>query len=152
MRMEAGLDTGPLLARHPLAIADDDDAKSLHDKLASLGARAIVLALSDIAAGRANPVSQPEAGVSYARKIGKEDAEIDWSWPNKQIERQIRALRPVPGARTQVLAEPVKSGARTAWRAPACRDGPGNRGRRRENRLREHALMVLGCSAQARRA
>ena len=119
MQMDAGLDTGPLLARHPVAIADDDDARSLHDKLAALGARAIVLALADVAAGRADPVPQPEAGVSYARKIGKDDAEIDWSRPNAEIERQIRALRPVPGARTHLLGEPVK-----VWRAH-CAQGAG---------------------------
>ena len=119
MQMDAGLDTGPMLARHPVAIADDDDARSLHDRLAALGARAIVLALSDVAAGRASPVPQPEAGVSYARKIGKDDAEIDWSRPNTETERQVRALRPVPGARTHMLAEPVK-----VWRAH-CAQGTG---------------------------
>jgi methionyl-tRNA formyltransferase len=122
MQMNAGLDTGPLLARHPVAIAEDDDAKSLHDRLAALGARAIVLALSDIAAGRALPVPQPEAGASYARKILKADTEIDWSRPSMEIERQIRALRPAPGARTQLRAEPVK-----IWRAH-CADGAGTPG------------------------
>lgn len=119
MQMDAGLDTGPQLARHRLAIAVHDDAESLHDRLATLGARAIVLALSELAAGRANPVPQSEAGVSYARKIGKEDAEIDWSRPNTDIERLVRALRPVPGARTHLLAEPVK-----IWRAH-CAHGSG---------------------------
>jgi methionyl-tRNA formyltransferase len=112
MQMDAGLDTGPVFSRHALAIGEDDDAQSLHDKLAALGARAIVLALSDIAAGRASPVPQSEAGASYARKIGKAEAEIDWSLPNADIERQVRALRPVPGARTHLLADPVK-----IWRA-----------------------------------
>jgi len=119
MQMDAGLDTGPLLARHPVAIAHDDDAQSLHDRLAALGARAIVLALADVAAGRASPAPQSEAAVSYARKIGKADAEIDWSRPNTEIERQIRALRPVPGTRTHLLAEPVK-----VWRA-YCAQGSG---------------------------
>jgi len=119
MQMDAGLDTGPMLARHPVAIAEDDDARSLHDRLAALGARAIVLAVSEIAAGRARAVPQSEAGATYARKIGKEDAEIDWSRPNTEIERQIRALRPVPGARTHLLAQPVK-----IWRAH-CAQGSG---------------------------
>jgi methionyl-tRNA formyltransferase len=122
MQMDAGLDTGPLLARHPVAIAGDDDAQSLHDRLAALGARAIVLALSDVAAGRAAPVPQPGAGASYARKIGKEDAEIDWSRPSTEIERQVRALRPVPGARTHLLSQPVK-----VWRAH-CAQGSGTPG------------------------
>ncbi len=112
MQMDAGLDTGPVLSRHALAIADDDDTQSLHDKLAALGAEAIVRALSDVAAGRARPAPQSAAGTSYARKIGKEDADIDWARPCAEIERQIRALRPVPGARTRLRAEPVK-----VWRA-----------------------------------
>jgi methionyl-tRNA formyltransferase len=119
MQMDAGLDTGPQLARHTVAISDDDDAQSLHDKLATLGARAIVLALADIAAGRSKPVPQTEVGASYARKIGRKEAEIDWSWPCVDIERQVRALRPVPGARTQLLTEPIK-----VWRA-RCAKGSG---------------------------
>jgi len=119
MQMDSGLDTGPVLFRHALAIAEDDDAQSLHDKLAALGARAIALALSEISAGRASPVPQPETGASYARKVGKADADIDWSLPNADIERQVRALRPVPGARTQLLADPVK-----IWRAHGV-DGAG---------------------------
>ena len=119
MQMDAGLDTGPLLARHSVAIADDDDAKSLHDKLAALGARAVVLALADIAAGRATPESQSETGVSYARKLGAEDAAIDWFRPCTEIERQVRALRPVPGVRTHLLTESIK-----VWRAH-CADGAG---------------------------
>ena len=119
MQMDAGLDTGPLLARHAVAIADDDDARSLHDKLAALGAHAIVLALTDIGAARAKPVPQAGTGVSYARKIGNAEAEIDWSRPCTEIERQVRALRPVPGARTHLLAEPVK-----VWRAH-CAQGAG---------------------------
>jgi methionyl-tRNA formyltransferase len=122
MQMDAGLDTGPVLSTHSLAIGEDDDAQSLHDKLAALGARAIVLALSDIAARRARPAPQPEAGVTYARKIGKVDTEIDWSSPSSQIERQIRALRPAPGARTHLLADPVK-----VWRAH-CVNGSGTPG------------------------
>ena len=112
MQMDAGLDTGPMLSRHPLAIDDDDDTQSLHDKLAALGAEAIVRSLADIAAGRAQLVPQPEAAVSYARKIGKAEAEICWSRPCAELERQIRALRPAPGARTLLRGKPVK-----VWRA-----------------------------------
>jgi len=119
MQMDAGLDTGPVFSRHALAVGEDDDAQSLHDKLAELGARAIVLALEDVAAGRAQPVPQSEDGVSYARKIGKADAEIDWSRTCADVERQVRGLRPTPGARTQLLAEPIK-----VWRAH-CTAGSG---------------------------
>lgn len=112
MQMDAGLDTGPMLSQHPLAIDDNDDAQSLHDKLAALGAEVIVRALADIAGGRAQPAPQSETGASYARKIGKEDAQIDWTRPCAELERQVRALRPAPGARTQLRGEPVK-----VWRA-----------------------------------
>jgi methionyl-tRNA formyltransferase len=119
MQMDAGLDTGPVLSSHTLVIDESDDAQSLHDRLAALGARAIVLALSDVAEGGARPVPQSEAGANYARKISKEDAEIDWSLPSTHLERQIRALRPAPGARTHLRAEPVK-----IWRAH-CSQGAG---------------------------
>jgi methionyl-tRNA formyltransferase len=119
MQMDEGLDTGPLLARHPVAIEAGDDGGTLHDKLAALGAHAIVLALADVAAGRAKPVPQPAAGASYARKIGGEDCEIAWERPCADIERQVRALRPAPGARTQLGSMPVK-----IWRAH-CSAGSG---------------------------
>ena len=118
MQMDAGLDTGPILARHPLAITDDDDTRTLHDKLAALGAESIVRALADIAAGRAKPEAQPETGASYARKIGTEDCAIDWSWPCAAIERQVRALRPAPGARTALHGDTVK-----IWRARCLAPG-----------------------------
>ncbi|HET9734380.1 MAG TPA: methionyl-tRNA formyltransferase, partial [Burkholderiales bacterium] len=78
MQMDAGLDTGPVLAQRQLAIAPEDDAQSLHDKLAALGAQMIVAALDDIAHGRAQAVPQPVAGMTYAHKIGKADTVIDW--------------------------------------------------------------------------
>ena len=112
MQMDAGLDTGAMLLRSPLAISADDDAHTLHDKLAALGAEAIVRVLADIAAGRAQPVAQPETGVTYARKIGKDEAELDWSRPCAELERGLRALRPAPGARSRLRGEPIKF-----WRA-----------------------------------
>ena len=72
MKMDAGLDTGPILSLHRLEIAEDDDAQSLHERLATLGAAAVVAALADLAAGNARPTPQPAAGASYARKIGKD--------------------------------------------------------------------------------
>ena len=120
MQMDAGLDTGAMLLRHPLAIAADDDAQTLHEKLAALGAEAIVRALADIAAGRAQSVPQPEAGATYARKIGKNEAELDWSRPCAELERGLRALRPAPGARSRLRGEPIKF-----WRAHCvAQNGP----------------------------
>ena len=112
MQMDAGLDTGPMLAQQRLTIAPQDDAGSLHDKLATLGAAAIVGALAELEAGRARPVAQPAQGVTYAQKIAARDAEIDWARPCEEIERKLRALRPAPGARTQLRGEPLK-----LWRA-----------------------------------
>jgi len=112
MRMDAGLDTGPMLAQTRIAIADDEDAQSLHDKLAVLGARMIVAALEDAAAGRARAVPQPARGASYARKLEKREAQIDWARPADEIERAVRALRPAPGAAARLRGQPLK-----IWRA-----------------------------------
>lgn len=112
MKMDAGLDTGAMLAPHRVAIAADDDAQSLHDRLAALGAEAIVGALAEIAAGRASFQPQPESGATYARKIGKQDAVLDWTKSGTELERVVRALRPAPGARSQLRGEMVK-----IWRA-----------------------------------
>ena len=122
MKMDAGLDTGPILSLHRLAITEDDDAQSLHDRLAVLGARAVVDALADIAAGRARPLPQPESGALYARKVGKDEAELDWTMPSEALERAVRALRPSPGARSRLRGEAIK-----IWRARCmARDGmPG---------------------------
>jgi methionyl-tRNA formyltransferase len=112
MQMDEGLDTGAMLSQHPLAIRPDDDTGSLHDRLAALGARAIVDALEEIAAGTARRVAQPAQGATYAKKIGKAEAELDWRRPARELDRWIRALRPSPGARTQVRGESIKF-----WRA-----------------------------------
>jgi methionyl-tRNA formyltransferase len=112
MQMDAGLDTGPTLSLHPLAIEKDDDAQTLHDKLAALGATAIVRALEDISAGRGRPTPQPAAGVTYASKLTSEEAAIDWSRSCEDLERVVRAFRPSPGARTVLRGEPLK-----VWRA-----------------------------------
>ena len=108
MKMDAGLDTGAMLPPHRVTIADDDDAQSLHDRLAALGAEAIVSALADVGAGRARFQPQPDSGATYARKIGKEDAELDWARSATELERVVRALRPSPGARSRVRGEMVK--------------------------------------------
>jgi methionyl-tRNA formyltransferase len=112
MQMDAGLDTGAMLLQRPLAIAEEDDTQTLHDKLAALGAELIVQALADFAAGRAQATPQPEAGATYARKIAKEESELDWSHSCAALARAVRALRPSPGARTRLRGESVK-----IWRA-----------------------------------
>jgi len=140
MQMEAGLDTGPVLAQRALPIEVDDDAQSLHDKLAALGAQMIVAALDDLAHGRARAVPQPEAGVTYAHKIGKSDAQIDWRASAAQVERAIRALRPTPGASTLLRGAPLK-----LWRASVA-EGRGMPGRVLEA---SGAGIVIACGEGA---
>jgi methionyl-tRNA formyltransferase len=112
MQMDVGLDTGAVLMQKRIAIAADDDAGSLHDKLATLGAEGIVAALGEIQAGRASAVPQPATGVTYAAKIDKRETRLDWSQPAAELERAVRAFRPAPGAFTLRDGEPVK-----IWRA-----------------------------------
>ena len=112
MQMDAGLDTGPILARHPTPIASDDDAGTLHDRLAALGAQAIVATLSELEAGRLRAVPQPASGITYASKIQKTDTRLDWTQPASVLERAVRAFRPAPGAFTLLEGETVK-----IWRA-----------------------------------
>ena len=95
MQMEAGLDTGPVLLSGRVPIAADETAGTLHDKLADMGARLIVETLAKLPI---DAVAQPQIGVTYAAKIEKAEAQIDWRRPAREIERQIRAFNPFPGA------------------------------------------------------
>ncbi len=101
MQMEAGLDTGPMLLARSVAIDARETGASLHDRLASLGAQALLDALDAIAQGTARPRAQPAVGVTYAAKIRKEEAAIDWSRSAVEIDRQIRAFDPWPVAQTR---------------------------------------------------
>jgi len=96
MRMEAGLDTGPVLLRRSVPITEDDTTGDLHDRLSRLGAGAVVEALARLDELEAQP--QPDAGVTYAEKIDKDEARIDWTRPAGEVARQIRGLSPFPGA------------------------------------------------------
>ncbi len=98
MRMEAGLDTGPVLASAETEIAFDDTASSLHDRLAQLGAPLLVDALAQLERGEAKETPQSNEGVTYAHKITPADARIDWSQPARLVDCQIRGLSPAPGA------------------------------------------------------
>lgn len=108
MQMDAGLDTGDMLLVERLPIAADDTTASLHDKLAALGARLIVEAIELAACGGLHPVAQPAGGVTYAHKIEKNEAAIDWAQPAEVIGRRVRAFDPFPGASTLISGEPVK--------------------------------------------
>ncbi|WP_368184768.1 methionyl-tRNA formyltransferase [Aestuariibius sp. HNIBRBA575] len=106
MQMEAGLDTGPVLLRETIDIAPDDTTGSLHDRLSALGATAILDALATLET--LTPERQPETGVTYAAKIDKSEARIDWTKPAIEIDRQIRGLSPFPGAWCMVNDERIK--------------------------------------------
>ncbi len=112
MRMEEGLDTGPVYLMQRVPIAADETAGSLHDKLAAQGARAIAEALAGIARGGLVAHPQPAEGVTYAAKIQKEEAALAWSADAVELERRIRAFNPFPGAATTLNGEPLK-----IWRA-----------------------------------
>jgi methionyl-tRNA formyltransferase len=98
MQMEEGLDTGPVLWRQALSLSEDETSASLHDKLADLGAKGIVQTLAQLP--QLSAVPQTEDGVTYAAKIDKQEALIDWSLPASVLARRIRAFDPFPGAHT----------------------------------------------------
>ena len=112
MQMDRGLDTGPVLAAESMPIAADDTSASLHDKLVELGARLIVTVLAQLEHAQLSPRPQPAAGASYAAKITKAEAEIDWSEAAPVIERKVRAFNPLPGASTIIKGAGLK-----IWRA-----------------------------------
>jgi methionyl-tRNA formyltransferase len=102
MRMEAGLDTGPLLASRTVEIAPRETASSLHDRLASLGGTLICETLDSVADGSARESPQRADGVTYAEKIHKAEALIDWTEENAAIDRRVRAFNPWPVAETRL--------------------------------------------------
>ncbi len=106
MKMDAGLDTGPVLSTRRTPILPADDSQSLHDRLAQLGAELLVETIPDYVAGKITPQSQPSEGSTYAAKIKKEDGRIDWNWPAQKIWNRLRAFTPWPGAFTFLPAEP----------------------------------------------
>ena len=110
MQMDAGLDTGAMLLTESLKIGAGETAGELHDRLATLGARLIVEALAQRDA--LTPVAQPASGVTYAAKISKAEAQLDWNEPAELLARKIRAFNPFPGATLPLAGELVK-----VWRA-----------------------------------
>lgn len=122
MQMDEGLDTGAMLAQRSLSIATDETAGSLHDRLATLGAQMIVQLLRDLESATVSPSPQPAEGVTYARKIEKSEAVLDWSKPNAELDREVRAFNPFPGSRSTIDGVEVK-----VWRAHCLdlRGAPG---------------------------
>jgi methionyl-tRNA formyltransferase len=122
MQMEEGLDTGPMLLMERVRIEDTDTTGTLHDKLAALGGRMIVEALGKMAQDALAPVPQPEEGVTYAAKISKEEAKLDFNLSADGLARKVRAFNPFPGAHGQAGTTTVK-----IWNAQAV-DGKGRPG------------------------
>jgi methionyl-tRNA formyltransferase len=100
MKMDAGLDTGPIVSQRRTPIRPEDDSATLHDRLAQLGAELLVQTIPDYVAGKIQPVPQPAEGASHAAKIKKEDGRIDWNQPARTIWNRLRAFTPWPGAFT----------------------------------------------------
>jgi methionyl-tRNA formyltransferase len=108
MLMDVGLDTGPILLKKELSIASTDTGGALHDRLAVLGASALLEALDGYSSGTLAPVPQAAEGVTYAAKIEKAEALIDWSRDALEIERQVRAFNPWPVAETRLEGEQLR--------------------------------------------
>jgi len=112
MQMDVGLDTGPMLMKRTLPIGGDDTTTTLHDRLAALGAQMVVEGVPAWVAGRLPAQPQPAEGATYAAKIDKAEAVIDWTQPAAVIERRLRAFDPFPGAHFTLAGDTVK-----LWRA-----------------------------------
>ncbi|MCC6610477.1 MAG: methionyl-tRNA formyltransferase [Burkholderiales bacterium] len=117
MQMDSGLDTGPVLLTAEAPIGRDDTAGTVHDRLAALGARLLVEVLDRFSRGEVAAAPQPLDGATYAPKIGKSEARIDWTQPADRIERQIRAFNPHPGAVAHIRGTDLK-----IWRAATVPD------------------------------
>ncbi|HEY4635178.1 MAG TPA: methionyl-tRNA formyltransferase [Rhodospirillales bacterium] len=118
MRIDEGLDTGPIIIAEKVPIGPRATAAMLHDQLAELGARLMVKALDGLVAGMLKPTPQPATGVTVAPKLGRDDGRLDWRRPAAALERQVRAFNPWPGAwfehaghRMKVLAAAVEAGS-----------------------------------------
>ncbi len=134
MQMDAGLDTGAMLSKTAVPILETDTAASLHDTLAAVGAQAIVAALANYAT--LVPQAQDDSQATYAAKLNKEEARLDWSQPADLLARAVRAYNPVPGAWTELDGEALK-----IWAAQA-RSGVGMPG---EVLRAEADQLVIAC-------
>ena len=141
MQMDIGLDTGDVVSEHRYTIQPTDTANEVHDALMNLGAAAIVADLQQLKTeGRLKSVKQPEEGVTYAQKLSKEEARIDWSESATVIERKIRAFNPVPAAWVEYQGKPMK-----IWRAEVV----AQQGRAGEVLSCSSDGLIVACGANA---
>lgn len=147
MKMDAGLDTGPMVSTTRTAILPEDNAQTLHDRLAQLGGELLIKTIPDYAAGKLVPTPQPAEGATYARKISKEDGLIDWTLPARVLWNRVRGFTPWPGAYTH-----LKSGGAARllkiWRAEVEPARPGAPG---EVLRADNCGLVIACGEQALR-
>jgi methionyl-tRNA formyltransferase len=146
MKMDAGLDTGDILAQERTPINAKDNSQTLNDRLAEIGANLLVRTIPDFISGEIQPRPQPAEGVTYAAKIKKQDGEIDWAQPAQVVWNRVRAMMPWPGAFTH-LSEPPHSQLLKIWEAESAeRSGqPGTVLQAEKNGI------VIGCGSGALR-
>ena len=108
MLMDEGLDTGPMLLAERTPISSADTAETVHDRLATLGATLIVSTLDGLVRKSIDPTPQPDEGVTYAHKLGKEAGVLDWRRPAAELERKVRAFHPWPGTSFELNGERIK--------------------------------------------
>ncbi|ANQ83193.1 methionyl-tRNA formyltransferase [Azoarcus olearius] len=145
MQMDEGLDTGDMLLRRAIPIRPDDTTGTLHDKLAALGAECIVEALAALPGGTLSRTPQPAAGVTYANKIHRDEAAIDWTRPAADIERAVRAFNPFPVAVGSLRDTVIKVWAAEVVAVPAPDAAPGT------VLAADAEGVVVACGAQALR-
>src|SRR5207244_9987195 len=124
MKMDAGLDTGDILSQQATPILQSDNAQTLHDRLAQLGADLLIRTIPDYVAGKIQSRDQPEEMASYARKMTKEDGRLDWTQPARALWNRVRAFTPWPGAFTFLPGE-TKLPLLKIWEAVIAKDAAG---------------------------
>jgi methionyl-tRNA formyltransferase len=144
MKMDVGLDTGPMLSEERTPISAADTSETLHDRLAEMGARLLLRTVPDYVAGKIQPRPQPPEGVSYAPKIKKEDGRLHWTQPARALWNRVRGLTPWPGAFT-FLPRESRSTLLKVWQAePATAQGPPG-----EILQADKAGLVVACGRDA---
>jgi len=146
MKMDAGLDTGEILAQTRTPILPEDNSQTLHDRLAQLGAELLVETIPAYVTGKILPKPQPAEGASYAAKIKKEDGRIDWSEPAEKILNRLRAFTPWPGVFTSLHVEP-KPQLLKFWKAEVA----GNNGQTGTVLSADKTGIVVACGKNALR-